>query len=372
MLDVLVVEDDEDVRECIASWLEDAGHRVTQAADGGRAASLLASRSFDVAICDVHLPTVDGFSPSRVAPGSHRAGDGGGHDEQAKATVSDVVSSLRDGAIDLRRREAVRRGPAHRRSPGADRGAARAPAAVRRGAGRAPVPRDGRRDRVAGRGGSRSRCGGAVRAVDGDRAERRGGAPLRRAGNGGKDARPGSFTRRVNAGSAPLSVVVPCASLGEHAHRRSRSCGRSPTWRTGTPGSGRRRGGPWCSMGSTRSRSPFSRRSRGCSPSSRPRPPALTTGSRSGSASWRPRRRISPRSFDQGAPRTALLPRLSAAVTGVAPLREREGDLLPLVEAILASLAPGSGRSPRQSSPTPTPPSSRTRSRGTSRSSPGR
>jgi DNA-binding NtrC family response regulator len=99
MLDVLLVEDDEDVRECIASWLEDAGHRVTQASDGGQAASLLESRAFDVAICDVHLPIVDGLKLARqarnVAPGTSVVM------MSSHASVADVARSFQDGALDF-------------------------------------------------------------------------------------------------------------------------------------------------------------------------------------------------------------------------------------------------------------------------------
>jgi DNA-binding NtrC family response regulator len=98
MLDVLLVEDEEDVRICIASWLEDAGHRVTQASDGGHAATLLESRTFDVAIFDVHLPTIDGLTLARrarhVTPGTAVV------IMTSQANVADVVSSLRDGVLD--------------------------------------------------------------------------------------------------------------------------------------------------------------------------------------------------------------------------------------------------------------------------------
>ncbi len=98
-LDVLLVEDDRDVRECITVWLEDAGHRVVQAADGGVAASLLESRAFDVAICDVHLPILDGLALARRA--RHLAPGMAVVMMSSHASVSDVVASLRDGALDF-------------------------------------------------------------------------------------------------------------------------------------------------------------------------------------------------------------------------------------------------------------------------------
>ena len=98
MLDVLLVEDDDDVRECIASALEEAGHYVVQASDGGRGVALLASRSFDVAICDVNLPTLSGLTLARrartIAPGTAIVVT------SSIGAVTDVVSAMRDGALD--------------------------------------------------------------------------------------------------------------------------------------------------------------------------------------------------------------------------------------------------------------------------------
>ena len=58
MLDVLVVDDDEIVRACIAEALVNAGHRVAESERRrGRALSLIStSRAFYVAICDVQMP----------------------------------------------------------------------------------------------------------------------------------------------------------------------------------------------------------------------------------------------------------------------------------------------------------------------------
>jgi CheY-like chemotaxis protein len=62
MLDVLVADDDVDVRESVANALADAGHHVTEASDGAEAAALLSCHVFDLAICDVHMPKLDGLS----------------------------------------------------------------------------------------------------------------------------------------------------------------------------------------------------------------------------------------------------------------------------------------------------------------------
>lgn len=61
MLDVLVADDDENARESIAAALEEAGHRVARARDGMEATRWLRARQFDVAVCDVRMPRVDGL-----------------------------------------------------------------------------------------------------------------------------------------------------------------------------------------------------------------------------------------------------------------------------------------------------------------------
>jgi DNA-binding NtrC family response regulator len=65
MLDVLVADDDDDVRESIAQVLEDFGHRVSRARDGREAERLIDRHVFDVAICDIHMPHVTGVALAR-------------------------------------------------------------------------------------------------------------------------------------------------------------------------------------------------------------------------------------------------------------------------------------------------------------------
>ena len=73
MLDVLLVEDNRDARECIAVWLEEAGHRVVQAGDGGVAASLLESRALSITNVTSTFRRSEG-SPSRGGRGTSRPG----------------------------------------------------------------------------------------------------------------------------------------------------------------------------------------------------------------------------------------------------------------------------------------------------------
>jgi CheY-like chemotaxis protein len=58
---VLVVEDEHELRELIARWLETRHYQVAEAADGQDAVELLeAGFDADVILLDLHLPRMDG------------------------------------------------------------------------------------------------------------------------------------------------------------------------------------------------------------------------------------------------------------------------------------------------------------------------
>ena len=58
---ILVVEDDEDVRQAVCSWLDLAGYAVAQADDGIRALAAVAAQRPDAVLLDLRLPALDGF-----------------------------------------------------------------------------------------------------------------------------------------------------------------------------------------------------------------------------------------------------------------------------------------------------------------------
>ena len=62
---VLLIEDNEDVREMLQSALELAGHSVLSAADGPSGLALLQERPVDVALIDIGLPGMDGYEVAR-------------------------------------------------------------------------------------------------------------------------------------------------------------------------------------------------------------------------------------------------------------------------------------------------------------------
>jgi CheY-like chemotaxis protein len=58
---VLVVDDDPILREVATDILEGEGFGVSQAADGLQAMEVLGAARFDLVLCDVFMPNMDGF-----------------------------------------------------------------------------------------------------------------------------------------------------------------------------------------------------------------------------------------------------------------------------------------------------------------------
>ena len=62
---LLVVDDDDRIRDLLKEYLTRAGFRVTAAAGGAPARRLLSTLDFDLAVFDVMMPGEDGFSLTR-------------------------------------------------------------------------------------------------------------------------------------------------------------------------------------------------------------------------------------------------------------------------------------------------------------------
>lgn len=65
MAHLLIVEDDELLRDALQAQLSQAGHRITCAEDGALASELLSSQSFEGVVLDLGLPKVDGLTVLR-------------------------------------------------------------------------------------------------------------------------------------------------------------------------------------------------------------------------------------------------------------------------------------------------------------------
>ena len=60
MADVLIVDDDPQVRRTFRRLLESGGHSVEEAANGKEAFRALETQAFDVVLSDIYMPEMDG------------------------------------------------------------------------------------------------------------------------------------------------------------------------------------------------------------------------------------------------------------------------------------------------------------------------
>jgi len=102
VLDILLLDDEPDLLALLEDQLGETCHRVQTAADGEMAGSLLDHRAYDVVICDVRLPRVDGLTLLRrirkEAPATHVIMMTGSSD------VAQAVAALKEGAYDYLRK----------------------------------------------------------------------------------------------------------------------------------------------------------------------------------------------------------------------------------------------------------------------------
>ena len=97
-LDCLVVDDDPTIRLCLEHMIRDDQHRVSSAADGAQALSLISEHRYDVVISDIRMPKLDGLSLfqhiHQVSPSTSVIL------MTAYATVPDAVSALKLGVYE--------------------------------------------------------------------------------------------------------------------------------------------------------------------------------------------------------------------------------------------------------------------------------
>ncbi len=67
---VLIVEDEAALAAAVADALRDAGYIVDRAADGEEALATIRQRAFDVVICDLRMPRLDGKAFHRMLTAS--------------------------------------------------------------------------------------------------------------------------------------------------------------------------------------------------------------------------------------------------------------------------------------------------------------
>ena len=65
MAEVLIVDDDPDIRGILVFTMEDAGYEVREACDGAEAIAAMETRAPDCLVLDLMMPGVDGFGVLR-------------------------------------------------------------------------------------------------------------------------------------------------------------------------------------------------------------------------------------------------------------------------------------------------------------------
>ncbi len=65
MYKLLIVDDEENIRRLISKYAVFEGHAVEEAADGMQAVQMCRDQTFDLVICDIMMPELDGFSACR-------------------------------------------------------------------------------------------------------------------------------------------------------------------------------------------------------------------------------------------------------------------------------------------------------------------
>ena len=65
MYNILVVDDEEKIRQIIRKYAEFEGHTVTEVSGGLEALAVTSERDFDIIILDIMMPDLDGFSVCR-------------------------------------------------------------------------------------------------------------------------------------------------------------------------------------------------------------------------------------------------------------------------------------------------------------------
>ncbi len=97
-LDILLIDDEPELRLALEEAVREAGHRVTVCGDGAEGLVQITSKVFDVIICDVRLPKADGLTLLRRVRQESPASEV--ILMTAYAEVADAVAALKEGAYD--------------------------------------------------------------------------------------------------------------------------------------------------------------------------------------------------------------------------------------------------------------------------------
>jgi two-component system response regulator HydG len=95
---ILVVDDEQHVRESLAAWFREDGYEVNVAASGREALAILAHDGADILLVDIKMPAMDGLELHRRV--RELAPDATVIIMTAYASVETAVQALKDGAYD--------------------------------------------------------------------------------------------------------------------------------------------------------------------------------------------------------------------------------------------------------------------------------
>jgi len=95
---ILIVDDEDQMRELLAKILEKNGYQVTPAADGGSALGLLEKESMDLVVTDVRMPGMDGMEALKAIKELNP--DTGVIIMTAFGSIDQAVQAVKEGAHD--------------------------------------------------------------------------------------------------------------------------------------------------------------------------------------------------------------------------------------------------------------------------------
>jgi DNA-binding NtrC family response regulator len=97
-ISILIVDDEESVRDSLYNWFIEDGYRVACAEDAKKALNILESEDFDIILADIKMPGMDGLEMLKRIKSLRK--ESAVIMMTAFATVDTAVQTLKDGAFD--------------------------------------------------------------------------------------------------------------------------------------------------------------------------------------------------------------------------------------------------------------------------------